>query len=145
MPAGVNLDLALKGIVSKSRDIDVDQAKNQLFSDSEIYANSKYFQYLSDYSNGIIQFSPPKAIKGEFSDDKFLKLTEALFPAESKIATESSVRSTIVNDHLISRVSDKVHIDYQLSEKDYSGLHFSYIMDVLGRNCLLYTSDAADE
>lgn len=133
-----DIDLALRGIISKSGQIDVDRSKNQLFYNSDKYSNPKYFEYLSDYSNGVLQFSKPQMISGDMTDEKFKRFTIALFNEEeltNKIekSNKHSYSPTLQNK-LISRVKDLVHIDIKVNDDFYPGLSFEFEMNILGKN-----------
>jgi len=140
LSSNIDLDIALKGIVSKSKSIDKDQSTNKLFYDSSKYSTPSYFNYLSDYSNGIIQFSKPQMITGEMTDSNFTKLTDSLFPEDRQyyksvnLVKASDSLSTVVTEKLISRVESLVHTFFNINYHQYAGLHFDYNMDVIGKN-----------
>lgn len=136
-PSGLNLDLALKGVISKSNEISQDRSKNQLFYDSDKYSNYKYFEYLSDYSNGILQFSKPNMISGEMNDSRFRKFALSLFNDEEMLDGKSyydHAYSPKVERKLISRIRDRVHVDVKINDDFFPGLSFEYEMNVLGKN-----------
>ena len=102
-----------------------------MVSDSAILintSNAKYFEYFSDHSNGVLQFSKPHMITGEMTDEKFKKLISALFnenePSDKDEKAISKSYSQTLQNKLISRVKDLVHIDIKISDDHYPGLSF---------------------
>ena len=111
--------------------------KELLFENSSQWTNSNYFNYLSSYSNGLIQFSQPKSYLSTGNDKEFDGLVEMLLNEriEQSINVQdySEIRSTIENK-LIKRVSNKVHTHYKFDHESFPSLHFNYELDCIGKN-----------
>lgn len=74
-----NLSFIIDQIIEKCNELNSDKVDLQLFYKSEQYFDISYFEYLSNYSNGIIQFSKPNALYYPMDDIEFNKLVNFLF------------------------------------------------------------------
>lgn len=93
---------------------------SELFG-NEHSLNIAYFDYLTNYSNGILRFSSPQIIHDRITDTNFNKLFN-LF-VDDKIEAEKIVKKSDeefygrVKNNLIERVKDQVHTNYKVNSK----------------------------
>lgn len=113
--------------------------KNSLFDTPDLL-DDKYLSYLSNYSNGLLKFSLPKLVADDIDDIKFNKLfsllvdnAEELSPNNNSKELEKNFYKTI-DDKLISRVKDKVHVKQNIDNKIVPTLFNSFEMDCIGLN-----------
>src|SRR5690606_24389700 len=68
-----NLDLKgiLKQIEGKCEELNEDLVQNKLFYSAQKWKDASYFNYLEKYSNGLVQFSEPKAYIVSNEPDEF--------------------------------------------------------------------------
>jgi len=115
--------------------------KGELFSLPKLI-DEKYFNYLSSYSNNILQFSEPKIVKDQVDSYKFRKLFSLLISDEYdevealdiKIKDGHAELLHNVEEKLISKVKDKVHTNIHLTSKHIPNLYFKYDLDCIGLN-----------
>ena len=75
----VNLNFIVNQIIEKCNTVNSDKEELKLFYKFDKLSEISYFEYLSNYSNGIIQFSKPKPLYEEMNDIAFEKLINFLF------------------------------------------------------------------
>jgi len=75
----VNLNFIVNQIIEKCKSINLDKEELQFFYKSDKLSEISYFDYLSNYSNGLLQFSKPKIIFDEINDITFENLIGFLF------------------------------------------------------------------
>lgn len=124
-------------ILKKCDSLNQELQVNKLLYSSEKYTNSSYFEYLNNYSNGLIRFTSPKLFISSNQENEFDKLIDMFFPEKLSIHknqdTLSQTRKTI-QEKLIKRVSDKVHTYYKFEQKAYPSIHFNFELDCIGKN-----------
>ena len=101
--------------------------------------NSEYFSYLSNYCNGVLQFSKPTLIYDQMNSEKFNKLFEILIdrlPVD-KIENDEIERikfTQTIESKLISRIKDKVHTHLKLDNKAIESMYYQFEIDCIGLN-----------
>lgn len=116
---------------------------NELFS-FENFLDYNFFNYLSDYSNGLLSFSPPKTISDSVDDEKFNKLFK-LFVGEfdndnlsfSKPKHSESLLNRKVRENLLDRIEHKIHINQEINNSIVPTLSSPFIFDCIGQNGVL--------
>ena len=99
-----------------------------------------YFDYLHQYSNGILQFSSPNPIVGLFNDEQFLNLINVLFDHELVETidefkeTDTILAERSIQDKLIEPIHKKVHTNYTFTPSRFPDIYFSIKMECIGRN-----------
>lgn len=139
-----NPDLDLKGIFKqiegKCEELNRELIQNKLIYSAHKWMDASYFEYLEKYSNGLVQFSAPKAFIVSGEADEFEKLVRMLFNEnlhEYITVTPPSRTQRLVEEKLIKRVSDKVHVNYKFTPSLFPSIHFKYELDCIGKNGFL--------
>jgi hypothetical protein len=136
----VNLNFIVNQVIEKCNSINSVKEEIKLFYKAEKLSDLSYFDYLSNYSNGLIQFSKPKGLYEEINDSAFEKLINFLFkePVHECLTVASSFdffRSIeIVERKLINKVDKKVHTHYKFKPEVFPSIYFPYEMDCIGLN-----------
>lgn len=137
-------DLDLKGILNqiegKCEELNKELIQNKLIYSAQKWMDASYFEYLDKYSNGLIQFSAPKALIVSNEPDEFEKLVKMLFKEnlhEYFTVAPPSRTQILVEEKLINRVSDKVHVNYKFTPSLFPSIHFKYELDCIGKNGFL--------
>lgn len=112
--------------------------KSKLFESTSLI-DSDYFNYLSRYSNNILQFSNSYLIKESIDDKKFQKLFSLFidhYHVNELVTVDmnSVMFQDRINTKLIDRVKDKVHTSIQLTQEIIPSLYFNYELDCIGLN-----------
>lgn len=134
----LSLNFIIEQIVEKCDELNNDKRDLQFFYKSERFIDISYFEYLSNYSNGIIQFSKPNLLYNKVDEIEFNKLVDFLFN-ESTLAllpgSDSFDRSMeIVEKKLINKVQNRVHTNYKFTPEIFPAIYFNYEMDCIGLN-----------
>src|SRR5690554_6512094 len=75
----LSLNFIIGQIIEKCDELNNDKKDLQFIYKSERFTDISYFEYLSNYSNGIIQFSKPNVLYNKVDESEFKKLIELLF------------------------------------------------------------------
>lgn len=139
----INIDFITKQIELKIEELnsEKDSLNETFFSNKEIVGdriNYNYFEYLSIYSQGIVQFTKPTILKDKLSNEKFEKLFK-LFVDNSVVKSIADkpvdfLLKEIVYNKLISRVKEVVHTNIRLDNELIPDLIFPYELDCIGMN-----------
>ncbi|RXG29894.1 DUF3037 domain-containing protein [Leeuwenhoekiella marinoflava] len=135
----VNVDFIVNQIIDKCNTVNSDNEELKLFYKFDKFSNISYFDYLSSYSNGLIQFSKPNSIYEEMNDIAFERLINFLFnePVQKYHTVLPNVLSfsrTIIEKKLINKVDKKVHTHYKFKPEVFPSIYFNYEMDCIGLN-----------
>ncbi len=113
---------------------------------SEKQLNNEYLNRLSNYNNGILQFSKPEIIHSNVSpttfQDYFKKFIGEEIHFEGK-QKESDFKK-VIEEKLYNPLRDKIDIDYILRKKQIDTLFFDFHFDGIGVNGSLYAAKAID-
>ncbi|MGF1555035.1 DUF3037 domain-containing protein [Paucihalobacter sp.] len=135
----ININFIVNQIIEKCNAINQDQKELKFFYKFEQLSDSSYFNYLSDYSNGLLQFSKPNKLFNAVNDVAFEKLVNFLFQ-------EPTLKSHLPHDHdfevfqaiieqkLIKKVHKKVHTHFKFKPEAFPSIYFNYEMDCIGLN-----------
>jgi hypothetical protein len=145
----VDLNFILTQVYKKVTQINTSESDIDLFSgNKQKYSQPNFYNYLSRYSNGVLQFSDPNILATEIVDvDKLFKyLFKRDFDLSHTISgtAEHSFRRDIVERKLIQRVSEKVHTDYKFDKTIFDNLYFNYELDCIGKNGSLVGAKSYD-
>lgn len=109
-----------------------------LFEKSHIFSLD-YFNYLSKYSNNLIQFTKPTALFDTINSENVERLFCLL--VDSEIQTETKVDNNLelafeskIEKNLVERVKNKVHTHICFDDKIITSLYFRFEMDCIGLN-----------
>ncbi|MDA3854599.1 MAG: hypothetical protein PF444_10235, partial [Bacteroidales bacterium] len=110
---------------------------------------SEYFDYLSNYSNGLLKFSSPKMIATEINDSSFAKLFELLVDNSLVVDNLKIIEKdrdlrfyNMIEKKLISRVKSKVHTNIEINKSIVPTLFSPYTVDCIGMNGVLVGAKA---
>ncbi|WP_322969777.1 hypothetical protein [Faecalibacter sp. LW9] len=138
-------DLIIKEIKQnlESSNKDFDSYKNGLLN-VDYKFNDLYFDYVSRYSNGIIEFTTPKFIALKNTENEFSKIfsmfvDKSIFTedlnSEKKIIEENFHKR--IKTNLIDRVEEKVHTNIKLDNDIIPTLINTFELDCVGKNGVL--------
>lgn len=138
-------DLIIKEIKQNLESInkDFDSYKNGLLN-VDYKFNDLYFDYVSRYSNGIIEFTTPKFIALKNTENEFSKIfsmfvDKSIFTedlnSEKKIIEENFHKR--IKTNLIDRVEEKVHTNIKLDNDIIPTLINTFELDCVGKNGVL--------
>lgn len=135
----VNLNFIVNQVIEKCNSINSDKEELKFFYKFDKLSDISYFDYLSNYSNGLIQFSKPKALYDEVNDVAFEKLIDFFFNEsvhKSHIIKDDEfvISRDIIERKLINKVERKVHTHYKFSPEVFPAIYFPYEMDCIGKN-----------
>lgn len=135
----VDLKFIIHQIQERCDLINADQEENKVFYNYQNFSKASYFQYLSNYSNGLLQFSKPRAFFPKSNESSFEKLVGFLFKEplnKPEIVADEKNEATqrLIEDKLINRVNDQVHTHYKFNAEKFPSIYFSYEMDCIGQN-----------
>lgn len=143
---GSLIDFIEREIINKIKEHNklLSSSKNSLF-EASTFLSSEYFQYLANYSNGLLKFTPPSIIADNVDDAKFLKLFSLFvdYSVETPTKQDDSSKKyekefyNKVNTNLIEKVKDKVHTREAISRKVVPTLSNPFEMDCIGQNGVL--------
>jgi len=103
--------------------------------------NADYFNYLSRYCNGLLQFSPVSTLKDNIlNQDKFDKLfqifVDIIEPEEPIVENDTKRKRFLkrIETKLIERVKDQVHTNININQNILPSLFFNINIDCIGLN-----------
>ncbi len=134
----VDIDFFIKQITNKCDIINNDIDERNLFNKYDKISDVSYINYLSNYSNGLLQFSKPTVFFDEVDDFKFNNLinlffNETIYKNEIVIHNEINIEA-IVQNELIEKVTNKIHTNYKFSPNNLNSIYFPFEMDCIGLN-----------
>lgn len=130
-------------IIDQNKILGLDK-KDAHFESKSVFS-PEYLQYLANYSNGLLQFTQPKAIADSIDESKFLKLfslfvdnsVEPLIKKDDSIKKYEKEFYRAVNENLIEKVKDRVHIKESIGSKVVPTLINPFEIDCIGQNGVL--------
>lgn len=142
------IDFFCKQIQTKVKEVNKSH-KNDLKSlfKNDFVFETTYIDYLSNYSNGLIQVSKSNVFLSKLNDSNFEILFETVIEKiEIKPAhkTKSINFVKVVQDKLINRVKDKVHTNIHIDNTLIPSLFFSYDLDCIGKNGVFVGAKSID-
>lgn len=133
-----SLSFIIEQIIEKCEELNKDKKDLQFFYKSERFIDISYFEYLSNYTNGIIQFSKPNVLYNKVDESEFNKLIEFLFNesawAQLPVSSVFDRSIEIIEKKLIDIVQNKVHTNYRFTPESFPSIYFNYEMDCIGLN-----------
>lgn len=106
---------------------------NEFFPVQEIKAD--FIQYLSNYTNNLISFTPPKSIDVELNESNFNKLFQKfvfhIIPVVSKPQISSIL---LIKKNFTPKVESRVNVDFQLKANEFDFVLFNLNVDMIGKN-----------
>lgn len=132
------VDFFCKQLILKVKELNKIHKKQleSLFNNEFVFETS-YVDYLSNYSNGLLQLSKSNVFLNSLSESNFNLLFETVIDKlEFKPAIKHKITNIdqIVTEKLINRVKDKVHTNIRLDNTVIPNLYFNYDLDCIGKN-----------
>jgi hypothetical protein len=109
--------------------------------------DKKYLDRLSNYNNGIIQFSSPNFINIDFTSINFNIYFEKFIGVEENQVIhkkEITLFKHNIQEKLYTPLRDKIDVDYTLKVKSLPTLYFNYHLDSIGINGAMYAAKSID-
>jgi hypothetical protein len=130
----------------KNLNTSIDKSPSLIFPEKTI--GEDYFDYLSRYSNNLIQFSRPFTLGNSIDITGFKNLFSLLIDNESKTHLEKPILcenfTERIRTRLIEEVKEKVHVYAKLTEKEIPSLYFPFEMDCIGINGVITAAKSID-
>ena len=130
---------------------DVDLVTNEFELDlnenfSKKWINESYFNYLSRYSNNLVNFSIPKPIDLELNLESFNKLFDKyIFEIEKEVfLIKDKDISDIVKYNLYEKIQDKVNLNVSITPNDFSELMIPVDINFIGKNGVIVSGQTID-
>ncbi|RYU93823.1 hypothetical protein [Emticicia agri] len=123
--------------------------EKDISSDSSVkenWINNSYISYLSDYSNNVIQFSPPKNIDIELHIDNFKVFFEKFifkYEESSDITPIPNIFDKVRKD-LYPKIEEKVNIDKIVTPTELENLITPIEVNFIGANGVPVTGQIFD-
>jgi hypothetical protein len=109
------------------------KGKKEFFPLEDVKAD--FIQYLANYTNNLISFTPPKSIDIELNEENFNRLFEKFvfhsIPVVSKLQTSSI---SLIKKNFTPKVESRVNVDFQLKANEFDFVLFNLNVDMIGRN-----------
>ena len=122
-----------------------DQSDKLIQFDKSI--NLNFLNRLSNYNNGLIQFTSPSFVKTSIDLDVFnaffIEFIDNMGIIEEKPIEKSNLKTYISKD-LYEPLKEKIDVDYTLRKEKFPSLFFDFHFDSLGANGALYGSKSID-
>jgi hypothetical protein len=135
----IHINFIINQIIEKCNSINLDKEELKIFYKFDKLTDIAYFDYLSNYANGLLQFSKPNVLYDSVTDAHFEKLINVLFKESlhkvSMIADNNFTLSRdIIARKLINKVDKKVHTHFKFKPEIFPSIYFPYEMDCIGLN-----------
>jgi hypothetical protein len=142
------VDFFCKQLTSKVNELNKTHQSQlgSLFKNDYVF-DASYIDYLSNYSNGLLQLSKSNLFLKTLDETSFNLLFETMV---DKIEIKPSQRrkptnfNKIVDEKLISKVKNKVHTNIKIDSSLIPNLYFSYDMDCIGKNGVFVGAKVVD-
>lgn len=109
------------------------KGKKEFFPLEDVKA--EFIQYLANYTNNLISFTPPKSIDIELNEENFNRLFQKFvfhnIPTVSKLQTSSI---SLIKRSFTPKVESRVNVDFQLKANEFDFVIFNLNVDLIGRN-----------
>ncbi|PTS91320.1 hypothetical protein DBR11_29295 [Pedobacter sp. HMWF019] len=120
--------------------------ESSLLIKSEKQINQELLFRLSNYNNGILQFSKPESINSTINSATFKEyfakfIGEELMPEPKP---DKSPFKNIIKKKLYDPLKDKIDVDFTLEKKQLETLFFDFHLDGIGVNGSIYAAKAID-
>ncbi|MEB2786377.1 hypothetical protein [Algoriphagus persicinus] len=107
--------------------------KNEFFPIQDLSVD--FMQYLADYSNNLISFTPPKSIDLELNENNFNKLFQKLVFHDVPVIVKPQISSiSLIKKNFMPKVESRVNVDFQLKASEFDFVLFNLNVDMIGKN-----------
>ncbi len=146
--------LASKLLKAELADMDIDFFVNQIIAnctEKQVFEQD-YFTYLSNYCNGLLQFSAPNPVAAPFNEETLEFLVKMIFAeslsnqnnkAEDNQKAKKAAFKQEIQNHLIKPLENKIHTHYKFEPTNLP-ITFSFELDCIGKNGSLIGAKAID-
>ena len=114
---------------------------------SNNWVNKSYFNYLSQYSNNLVEFSTPIKIDVNVDDLSFNTLyNKYVFESDVEVI-KSAIKedfNSIIQNKLYSRIETKVNIDAEINPSDFTELISPVNVNFIGKNGKIVSGQTID-
>jgi predicted transcriptional regulator len=100
----------------------------------ERFFQFEYFQYLSDYSNNLLNFSTPKSLNIAVNDVLFNNLYQKLIFENDSVIDKKEQIDARVKHKVNPKIKSRVNLDIELTSKDVSDLIVPTHVWFIGKN-----------
>lgn len=118
---------------------------NQLLKE-ESKITSAWFTRLSDYNNGILQFSKPNSVHGHLTYPIFQMYYDSFVGKELIVPQKKSLShfKEKIQSRLYEPLQDKIDVNFTLKKEKLKTLFFDFHFDSLGINGAMYATKSID-
>ncbi len=133
----------------ESSTVDIDFLVTQIISKSSTNKEfgEEYFLYLSNYCNGLLQFSAPNPVAAPFNEETLAFLVKMIFSEssvkekelkeiEDKKENKNVLLKEKIEKELIQPLKNKIHTHYKFEPINLP-IPFSFELDCIGQNGVL--------
>lgn len=109
--------------------------------------NHEFLDRLSNYNNGIVQFSKPSSIEIGIDSELFEIYFKKLIGANAELVQERNFISALesnIREKLYTPLEDKIDTNYKLKKKSIPNLFMDFHLDGLGANGAIYSAKSID-
>lgn len=109
--------------------------------------DSQFLNRLTNYNNGILQFSKPSFIKSDFNSQIFAEYFTKIIGEELAIKeVEKPISQLKINieANLYQPLKNQIDVDYTLKKASLPSLFFDFHFDGLGVNGAMYAAKSVD-
>lgn len=139
-----SIEKKLKNIRKKIDSISNDENQIEAFEIAPF--TDSYFDYLSRYSNNLIEYSKPSENVGNFSDKDFLSLFRLLVDKNFEEEKEESIpyREVVKKKLESSIISECVDIRYRIPKNRVKTIYRNHEVDYIGVNGSIISGNSID-
>lgn len=142
------LDFVLKELETKIEHTNqINKAREKdLFQLGQLL-DGEYFNYLKNYSNGLLHFSSPNYLASEVGSKEVIKLFQ-LYVDPFEVKTKKSPKvsdnqfRSRVKQNLTSKVKDRVHTNFSIDSTAVQTIGSPFQLDCVGKNGSLISAKA---
>lgn len=109
--------------------------------------NAEFLMRLSDYNNGLLQFSPPSFIKESITQSSFSVYFAKFIGYTNEIPShkiEKSVFQAVIEQNFCNPLKDRIDVNYIIKRKTLPSLFFDFKFDGIGVNGSIYAAKSID-
>jgi len=109
--------------------------------------NSEFLKRLSDYNNGLLQFSPPSYIKENITHSSFSVYFDKFIGSVNEVHSqkiERSVFQSVIEQKFCNPLKDRIDVNYTIKKKTLPSLFFDFKIDGIGVNGSIYAAKSID-
>jgi len=119
---------------------------NSVLFEKDKIIDYDYLSRLSNYNNGILQFSKPEIIDAIISYSDFLAYVKRFIGEDLPLAAKilESPFKSLIKRKLYNPLESRIDVDFTLKKNQLESLFFDFHLDGIGVNGALYAAKAID-